>query len=314
MEARADTAAAIAGSIDVQPLTGCIGAVLGGVDLACLRGGDVASIRAALLAHRVVFFRDQELDSDSQIAFARQLGPLTRGHPTLSPATEHPEVHELDSAQGSQADYWHTDVTFVERPPAISVLRAVTLPSHGGDTLWASTVAGFKSLRPELRELAEKLDALHTNIHDYATAAAPAPSATADPAHAAHVAEFRSQRFETVHPVVRVHPETGEPALLLGGFASRILHYRDSLSQDLLRAFSSQVTSPDHCVRWSWRPGDVAMWDNRSTQHYAVFDYAPQRRQMQRVTVAGEVPVAVDGRPSVSLAGDASAYLPETSS
>jgi taurine dioxygenase len=184
------------------------------------------------------------------------------------------------------------------------------LPSFGGDTLWASTVAAYKSMRPELRQFAERLDALHTNVHDYAVGAAPVPE-DADPARAAHVAQFRSQRFETSHPVVRIHPETGEPALLLGGFAARILHYPDGLSQDLLRAFSNQVTRPDHCVRWSWRQGDVAMWDNRSTQHYAVFDYGHERRQMERVTVAGEVPIGSDGRTSTSFSGDATAYLPE---
>lgn len=229
-------AAAGTAPLTVTQLTPQIGAVIDGVRL----DGDldttiVAAIRAAALRHRVIFFRGQDhLDTATQIAFARLLGPLTQAHPTQAPLDGEPLVHELDASRGGRAGAWHTDVTFTDRPPAFSVLRAVTVPPHGGDTLWSNTVAAYHDLPVELRELADKLRVYHTNTHDYGlrvTDLAGLPQEIID-----QFLEFRSIEFETEHPD-----------------APRVVH---------------------------------------------------------RVTVAGDIPVGLDGRPSVVRAGDASAYSP----
>lgn len=288
----------------VAPLTTHIGAEVRCVDLASsLDEETVAEIRRALIAHRVLFFREQTLDVEGQLSFARRFGRLTTGHPTLPPPDGQPQVFELDSLAGARADHWHTDVTFADRPPAISILRAVVVPEFGGDTIWANTVGAYASLPPVLRGLADSLRAVHTNAYDYAN-----PRQAADEARRRHLEAFVSTVFETEHPVVRVHPESREPSLLLGGFARRLVGLSSADSAALIRVFQERITAPENTVRWRWREGDVAMWDNRATQHYAVNDYGDRHRVVQRVTVAGEVPVGIDGRESVALVGDASAY------
>jgi len=291
-----------------ERLTGRIGAVLADIDLRHVDEGTVAGIRQAILAHRVVFFRDQQLDAAGQIAFARKLGPLTHAHPTLPAQTEDPEIFDLDSLAGASAAHWHTDVTFVEQPPTFSVLRAVVIPEVGGDTLWANTVAAYRDLPPVLRQLAESLRAVHTNGQDYGRVDVAALKGSLSPEQLEYLTNFVSTVYVTEHPVVRVHPETGEPALLLGGFAQRLVGHPSSESVDLIRTLQRYVTRPENTVRWRWREGDVVVWDNRSTQHYAVADYAGQRRRVQRVTTAGEAATGLDGRSSFSLAGDASRY------
>jgi taurine dioxygenase len=292
----------------VRPLTGRIGAELSGVHLAALDDDDVTGIRRALLAHRVVFFRGESIGAAEQIAFAARLGSLTLGHPTLPRLTEDAEIFDLDSIAGATANHWHTDVTFVDRPPTFSVLRALIIPEVGGDTLWANTVAGYRDLPDDLRQLADGLRAVHSNGHDYGRVDVAGLKGRLRPEQIAHLQAFVSEVYETEHPVVRVHPETGEPALLLGGFAHQLVGHANSESVDLIRIFQSYVTRPENIVRWNWRVGDVAIWDNRATQHYAIADYGDQRRRMQRVTTAGIAAVGLDGRPSRSLQGDASRY------
>jgi len=202
-------AIASATSVEVRPLTTRIGAVLAGVDLAGpLEDGTVAAIRQALLAHRVVFFRGQHLDAAGQIAFATRLGPLTHAHPTLPASAEEPALFDLDSKAGASANHWHTDVTFVERPPTFSVLRSVIIPEVGGDTLWANTVAGYADLRPDLRTLADSLRAVHTNGNDYGRVDVASGKGELSKERLAHLHSFVSTVYETEHPVVRVHPET----------------------------------------------------------------------------------------------------------
>ncbi|HXW39433.1 MAG TPA: TauD/TfdA family dioxygenase, partial [Acidimicrobiales bacterium] len=258
--------------------------------------------------HRVVFIRDQHLDAAAQIAFASRLGPLTHGHPTLPPRTENIEILDLDSLAGGAANHWHTDVTFVERPPWFSVLRAVVIPPVGGDTLWASTVAGYGDLPNDLRTLAEGLRAVHTNGHDYGRVDLKALKHKLTPEQLQHLNDFVSTVYETEHPVVRVHPETDEPALLLGGFAQRLVGHSTAESVDILRTLHNYVVRPENFVRWRWREGDVAIWDNRSTQHYAVGDYGTTHRRVQRVTTSGQVVIGLDGSTSTSIKGDASHY------
>lgn len=294
--------------LTVSPLTARIGAELGGVDLTSdLDDQTIAAIRSALVEWKVIFFRRQCLDADAQAAFARRFGPLTAGHPTIPSPDGRPLILELDSLQGGRADYWHTDVTFTDRPPAISVLRAVTLPEFGGDTMWVSTELGYERLPEPLRHLADELRVIHTNAYDYGRKLETEDRSGSGETRK-HYEQFLSTVFETEHPMVRRHPESGRPSLLLGGFAKKIVGMPDGVSSELIRMFQSYVLRPEHLVRWRWQPGDVAVWDNRSTQHYAVNDYGDQYRHVERVTVAGGVPEGPDGRPSVALVGEATAY------
>jgi alpha-ketoglutarate-dependent sulfate ester dioxygenase len=299
-------------TIDVRRVAGHIGAEITGVRAGPdLTGAVLETIKSALHEHKVVFFHGQDhLDDESQAGFARLFGDLTTAHPTVPGLSEARHVLPLDAqAGGGKANAWHTDVTFVDRPPALSFLRAVTLPPYGGDTTWANTASAYAGLAPELRELADRLWALHTNDYDYVeTRGGGVNSASArDRKHHAEI--FLSTVYETEHPVVRIHPETGDRALLLGQFARQILGVSPADSRSLVELFQRHVTRLENTVRWHWTPGDLAIWDNRATQHYAIDDYGDLPRRMRRVTVAGDVPVGVDGRHSVARAGDASGYV-----
>ena len=291
-------------TLAVQRLGARIGARIDGVRL----GGDlepatVDAVRAALLEHKVVFFRDQHhLDDAAHQAFAETMGPLTTAHPTVN--TGSGRVFKVTADRGMAANAWHTDVTFVDRVPAISVLRAVTLPSYGGNTVWANTVAAYDDLTPSLKALVEDLWAVHTNSYDYAQL----DEEFDEPDAHYSRADFASQVFETEHPVVRVHPETGERSLVLGNFVKRLTGLNQAESAAVFNLLQSRITKLENTIRWAWRPGDVAMWDNRSTQHYAVADFGTEYREMRRITVAGDVPVGIGGRRSRVLRGDAAAY------
>jgi alpha-ketoglutarate-dependent taurine dioxygenase len=304
------TSPSILGStLQTAPLTAGVGEVVSGIRLGADLSADVvAEIRALLLARKVIFFRDQgHLDLQGQVDFARRLGELTTAHPTVSGLQEATHVLPIDSDAG-RADTWHTDVTFIDRPPAFSVLRAVTLPSVGGDTVWADTAAAYRKLPKPLRLLADRLRVVHTNQYDYAR---PAPGEDGSRSRA-YYEEFVSRVYETEHPLVRVHPETGERSLLLGGFARSFPGLNSSEFAALKLVFQERITAPENQVRWTWRRGDVAIWDNRATQHYAVNDYGAAGRRLTRVTVAGDVPVGPDGVPSRALVGDASGYTPDS--
>ncbi|MEU3721467.1 TauD/TfdA family dioxygenase [Streptomyces sp. NPDC031705] len=281
-------------TITVTRLGGRIGAEIGGVRLGgALAPETVAEIRAALLAHKVVFFRGQDhLDEAGHEAFARLLGTPV-AHPTV-PSADGRYALGIDSHHGARANQWHTDVTFVPAYPAFSILRAVTVPPYGGNTLWANTATAYSHLPEPLRALADGLRALHSNEYDYA---ALRPDALPE-ALAQYREVFTSTAFLTEHPVVRVHPETGERTLLLGNFVQRIQGLTGRDSRTLLDLFQAHIESPENTVRWQWRTGDVAIWDNRATQHYGVDDSDDHERTLRRVTVDGEVPVGPDGVPS----------------
>jgi len=291
--------------IEVRQVGGVIGATVSG-----LRAGGglapevVAELRAALLRHRVVFLPGQHHVTDAdQAAFTRLLGPLTRPHPTV--AGDGQAVLPIDAEQG-KANSWHTDVTFVDRVPAISVLRAVTLPPYGGTTVWANTVEAYRRLHPALAALADRLRAVHSNLYDYA---AERPQLGGiDVREQDYRAEFRHLEFETEHPVVRLHPETGEPSLLLGHFVRSFTGLSTADFADLFAVLQRHITRLENTVRWTWSGGDIAIWDNRATQHYAVADYDDLPRLMHRITVAGDVPVGISGDTSAVRKGDASGY------
>ncbi len=286
-----------------------IGARIDGVRLGDLDAETADAINTALIAHKVVFFRGQaHLDDDSQYAFAESLGVPTTPHPTLK--FDGSRVMRLESIGGGGANQWHTDVTFVDRPPKASILRAVELPAYGGTTTWASTVSAYQQLPQPLKELAENLWAVHNNAFDYGQIdPAKVAAAQANPESILkYAAQFHSTHYETQHPVVRVHPESGEKSLLLGSFAKSFVGLNGAEFQALYRILQDRITWLENTIRWNWEPGDVAMWDNRATQHYAVSDYGTQHRVMHRITLAGDIPLSVSGERSRSVAGDASDY------
>ena len=206
-----------------------------------------------------------------------------------------------------KANSWHTDVTFVDRTPKASLLRAITLPTYGGTTTWASTEAAYDQLPDALEALAENLWAVHTNQYDYVRFDGEGDTPSSEEERQ-YRDEFVSDYYETEHPVVRVHPETGKRVLLLGHFVKRFVGLSATESSTLFNLFQARVTKLENTVRWNWEPGDVALWDNRATQHYAVADYDDQYRHLSRITLAGDIPVDVNGRRSRVVHGDASRY------
>lgn len=287
-------------SLRVVKLGAHIGARIEGVDLSTGVDARTASaINSALLEHKVLFFRDQHgLDDDGQLAFGQTLGTPTAAHPTVT--SREGRFLPIDSRY-DKANSWHTDVTFVDRIPKASILRAITLPPYGGTTTWASTEAAYERLPAPLRALAENLWAVHTNQYDYATLH-DEPDASPTAEQRSYRDEFVSDYYETEHPVVRVHPETGRRVLLLGHFVKKFVGLGSTESATLFDLFQARVTKLEHTIRWNWQLGDVAVWDNRATQHYAVADYDDQYRRLNRITLAGDIPVDIHGRPSRAIA------------
>lgn len=290
-----------ASPLDIRPVTGRIGAVIEGVKLSGdLDAATIAAIDAAVVRHKVVFFRGQHHLTDAEHeAFASLFGAPV-AHPTVPVAEGSRYLLELDSREGYAASSWHTDVTFVDAYPKGSILRALTIPEAGGDTVWANAETAYESLPEPLRQLANSLRAIHTNDYDYAAVFAARNEAEKD-YQKNHRAVFASTVYETEHPVVRVHPVSGQRSLLLGHFVKTFVGLNQADSQRLYAIFQDHITREENTVRWRWQPGDVAFWDNRSTQHRAVADFALQRRTLRRATVHGEVPVGIDGRESVTV-------------
>ncbi|WP_085639486.1 MULTISPECIES: TauD/TfdA family dioxygenase [unclassified Pseudomonas] len=287
-------------ALDIHPVAGRIGAEIRGVQLSGeLDAATVEAIQQALVQYKVVFFREQtQLDDQRQEAFAHLLGEPV-AHPTVPSREGTRYLLELDGAEGQRANSWHTDVTFVEAYPKASILRSVVAPAFGGDTLWANTATAYSELPAELRELADKLVAVHSNEYDYA---AVKPHVSAEKLER-YRKIFTSTVYETEHPVVRVHPVSGEKSLLLGHFVKRIKGYSQADSAHLFGLLQSHVIRQENTVRWRWKAGDVAIWDNRSTQHYAIDDYGIQDRVVRRVTLKGEVPVGASGQRSRTVKG-----------
>jgi len=282
----------------VRPVAGRIGAEISGARLdGDLPDRTVQDIRNALDLHKVLFFRGQNhLDDEEQEAFGGLLGEVV-GHPTIPPHPGTRVILELDASRGGgRVNYWHTDMTFLDAYPQASILRAVKVPPRGGDTVWANTATAYLDLPKDLRALADRLWGIHTNDYDYA---AVRPNGR-DEDRRHHADVFTSAVYKTEHPIVRVHPETGERSLILGGFLQKLVGYSQADSAHLISILQSHVVRLENTVRWRWTEGDVAIWDNRATQHYAIDDYGSEPRLMRRVTIAGDVPVSVGGRRSVT--------------
>jgi taurine dioxygenase len=293
-------------AVTFTKLTAHIGARVSGVDVTRdFSDAELDELRAGLVRHKALVIDAPGLSAEGQERFASRFGAITTSHPTV-PGDPTINILDVDSAS-SKANEWHTDVTFVHNPPSITTLRAITLPPYGGETLIADAGAAYRSLPDQLRAFADTLWAIHSNQYDYAEV--PADRELSERAKS-YRETFQSVEFETRHPVVRVHPESGERGLYIGGFVRRIVGLSGNESRDIVRILQSYVTRPEHILRVHWRPGQLVAFDNRITQHYAIDNYDDLPRKLSRVTVAGDVPVSVTGERSVGLKGDASHYTP----
>lgn len=275
-------------SLTVTPLSPALGAQISGVDLSReLDAGARDAIEQALLKHQVLFFRDQPITPVQQANFAACFGDL-HIHPIYPNVPETPQVLILDTAVTDVRDnaVWHTDVTFLPTPALGAVLSAKQLPAYGGDTLWASGIAAFEALSAPLQRLLDGLSA----THDF-TKSFPLERFGSTPEDLARWEATRRNNPPLSHPVVRTHPVSGRKALFVNeGFTTRINELNEHESDALLRLLFAHATRPEFSIRWRWQENDVAFWDNRVTQHYAVDDYRPQRRVMHRATVLGDAP------------------------
>lgn len=299
--------------LEVRPLSGWTGAEIHGVDLTReLSPAQVAGIRDALLRWKVVFFRDQHLDHADQIRFGQYFGDVTPGHPYEGDAAPpgFPQIHTVSPdayakrygsnysrSLGANGPGWHADVTALINPPAASILRAESVPPYGGDTQFSNVAVAYQGLSEPLRTLIDGLRAEHR----FGSAQNAARSQE-------KIGELvRNSPIATIHPVVRVHPETGERVIYVNpGFTSHIVDVQPRESRHLLDLLFEQVARPEYTVRFRWEPGSVAFWDNRAVLHLAPRDqyHLDDVRVLHRITLVGDVPVGPDGRASESVEGE----------
>ncbi|WP_259757493.1 taurine dioxygenase [Pseudomonas sp. GCEP-101] len=275
-------------TLTIEPISPALGAVVSGVRLADpLDDAAQRQIEQALLDHHVLFFRNQPLTPTQQANFAARFGDL-HIHPIYPSSPEQREVIVLDTTVTDVRDnaIWHTDVTFLETPALGAVLAAKQLPPYGGDTLWASGIAAFEALSKPLQQLLDGLTATHDISKSF-----PQERFGATDADLARLEEARRKNPPRSHPVIRTHPVTGRKALFVSdGFTTRINELEPAESRAILDLLFAHFARPEFTVRWRWKENDVAFWDNRVTQHYAVDDYRPQRRVMHRATILGDKP------------------------
>ncbi len=281
--------------LQVEPLTCAIGAEISGVNLGAAARDDglFAEIRALLLQHKVLFLRDQDISRAEHVAFARRFGEL-EGHPVAGSDPDYPGLVRIYKSPDASADRyenaWHTDATWRDKPPLGCVLRCIECPPVGGDTMWVNMALAFENLPAHVKAQIAPLRARHS-IEASFGAAMPIEKRLA----------LKAQFPDAEHPVVRTHPETGEKVLFVNAFATHFTNFhtpanvrfgQDAVpgAADLMRYLISQAYIPEYQVRWRWKPNSVAIWDNRSTQHYAVMDYPPCHRKMERAGIMGDTP------------------------
>lgn len=270
--------------LTIRKVAGALGAEISGVDLAAdLPDAVIEEIRAAFVHHQVVFFRDQSLTPEAQLAFGRRFGPLNI-HPYVAGMPGHPEVMEIVKEPGDKVNFgggWHSDMSFLENPSIGSILYAVEIPEWGGDTLFASQAAAYEALSPGLKATLDGLNAVHSAGREYS-----AQGHSAQKRASMKVVEAEGAVGEFIHPVVKVHPETGRKALYVNpAFTMRIDGWSKRESKPLLDFLFEHSRYEAFTCRFAWRAGSVAFWDNRSVWHFALNDYPGQRRHMRRVTV-----------------------------
>lgn len=281
-------------SFSVEPIAPAIGAEIGNIDLTVALDDDqYAELRAALLKHKLLVFRDQDITAEQQVALARRFGEL-EVHPVFPHHPDHPELVVLggDSKIPGRENIYHSDVSWRALPSMGSMLRCIECPTVGGDTIWVNMAAAYAKLPQAVREELEGLFAVHDLLPAFGTRMTPEER------------EARRAAFPpAIHPVVRTHPETGERVLYVNeAFTTHLVNFMEKsevrfgfdfrlAEMDLLQYLYRQAAAPEYQVRLKWRPNTIAFWDNRSTQHYAIQDYFPARRRMLRATIIGDTPV-----------------------
>lgn len=279
----------------IEKLTTHIGAEVRGIDLAeAARSDDLfGEIRAALLVHKVLFLRDQDIARADHVAFASRFGAL-EDHPVVGSDPDHPGLVQIYKDETSPPDYyensWHCDATWRDAPPLGAVLRCVTCPPVGGDTMWANMAKAYADLPDPVKAIIAPLKARHSIEASFGA------RMSEEQRHA-----LKARFPDAEHPVVRTHPETGEKILFVNGFTTHFTNFHTAenvrYGQDyapgasqLLAFLIGRAAIPEYQVRWRWQPNSVAIWDNRSTQHYAVMDYPPTIRRMERAGIVGDRP------------------------
>jgi taurine dioxygenase len=269
-------------TIRVEPLSPTIGAEIHGVRMSGdLPDEQIAEIRQALLDWKVVFFRDQDVSIDDHVAFGARFGEL-EVHPFTPNLDSHPEVVVIHHGKWSKSgqNRWHSDVTWRLEPSLGSILRARIVPPVGGDTLFADMITAYEKLPDEIQEKIDGRTATHSFRHNFGKAM-----------NDEQREKMSEQYPDAHHPVVRTHPETGRKGIYVNAaFTTCIDDMEPEESQKLLRFLYRQASIPEYQCRFRWQKESVAFWDNRSVQHYAAFDYAPQERRVERVTVVGDTP------------------------
>ncbi|OZI37844.1 taurine dioxygenase [Bordetella genomosp. 10] len=304
---------AVLNRIEVLPQSGWTGAEISGVDLRHpLPAEHIEAIRQALHKWKVVYFRDQFLTHAQQIAFGKQFGDVTPGHPYEGDAAPkgHPEIHTVSPQAYTQrygksytrklsanGPAWHADVTPLINPPAYSILRAEVVPAYSGDTQFTNVAAAYQGLSEPIRRLIDGLRAEHRFGANY----------NAERSDERIGEWVRNRPLASIHPVVRVHPETGERVIYVNpSFTKHIVGVSPRESRYLLDLLFDQIQQPEYTDRFRWKPGSVAFWDNRAVLHLAPrdFEHLNFERVLHRITLVGDVPVGVDGKPSESISGD----------
>jgi taurine dioxygenase len=276
-------------TVNVLPVSPALGAQITGIDLTQpLSDHDQQTIEQALLAHQVLFFRNQNLTPAEHVGFASRFGGLHR-HPIYPSVEQAPDLLLIDTALTDLRDnaIWHTDVTFLAAPAMGSILAAKVVPAYGGDTLWSSSSAAFEALSPAMQNLLQGLTATHELVKSF-----PIDRFASTPQEVLRYEKAKADHPPLSHPVIRTHPVSGRKGLFINeGFTTRINELSPRESDTILALLFNHISRPEFTLRWQWQANDVAFWDNRITQHYAVDDYRPQRRVMHRATILGDVPV-----------------------
>jgi len=281
-------------SFEVRLVGGSLGAEVHGVDLRTIDADGLEEIRALLHEHEVLFFPGADLTPEEHMALGRRFGevaifPMSR----LFGATE-PSFQVIADGPDSPptADSWHTDVTWTAEPPDYALLAAEEVPERGGDTLWASMTAAYEGLSPTMQAMITGLEVEHDNSSFVEAARWKTRSAGADPAAIDELmAHLQAEYPPVVHPLVRTHPDTGRRALFLGGgFMRRIVGLHEDESRAILDLLARHIDDARYHVRWRWTPGDLAIWDERSTNHRSAGDHFPQHRRIRRIEIVGSRP------------------------
>lgn len=284
--------------IEVEPISGALGAEIRGADLANLDDETFAEIHQAWLAHLVVFFRDQDLTPDQHLAFATRFGPIHR-HPFMRGMDDHPDILEIIKDTDDTHTFgsvWHTDQMFNPEPAMATILYAKETPDAGGDTMFANMYLALDSLSEGMRGMLE--DVQTWNVGDkfkrgsgHGTPGAPRQERyQGNEKMSAKIKDPGNLQTETAHPLIRTHPETGRKALYIGSHTDGLDGFSDEESAPIIRFLNTHSVRPEFTCRFRWRPGSVAIWDNRCVQHHAIADYNGQHRRMHRITITGDKP------------------------